>query len=431
MSSAFETPITIRNDGDRVVPIDIHNCVEETLANLNIEGLEFFLTLDGDKLKVTLQTNKFLEAQDLAVDLGKKIESIASVDILELAVYKRKSAESQAFLIKEMALTTPQEQVNVADEFVPVATINPHKQAYRQELEQQNIERTKNFVMYGILNSYIIRTISAFVALGLGIFGVQAISRIFDGMEQKPLTYIDVKQLPDLGTIQQEPGMTKYQVVFPRGDTHPSRMWVYLPSTSANAKVPCVFIAAPRHSPLYGAALNYETTTSSEHYPYVSAGYAVIAYDIDGDIDDINEVNQSKLLVRPSKLITKRLKAYKAADAGVLNAKLAIDYAVTRIPQIDPNALYTSGAGAGGTTALMVAATDKRIKGAIAYTPITNLPKKYPDVIEDIVKVVPGYQEFIEQSSPDRNAVKMTKPLFIFHDDGNPKIVFRRYKCFR
>ncbi len=104
MSSAPEVLPSVNEIPERPELVEINNCVRDTLSSLDIEGVEFFLELDGETLMLTLQTKKFLEAQDLAVQLGKQIEQIAPANILELAVYKRKTAENKAFLIKEMAL---------------------------------------------------------------------------------------------------------------------------------------------------------------------------------------------------------------------------------------------------------------------------------------------------------------------------------------
>ncbi len=104
MSSSPEVSPSVNGIPERPEIVEINNCVRDTLASLDIEGVEFFLELDGETLMLTLQTKKFLGAQDLAAQLGKQIEQIAPANILELAVYKRKTAENKAFLIKEMAL---------------------------------------------------------------------------------------------------------------------------------------------------------------------------------------------------------------------------------------------------------------------------------------------------------------------------------------
>jgi hypothetical protein len=412
MSSASPS---VADPQDRPDLVKIHQCVTETLANLDVEGVEFCLALDGETLKLTLQTNKFLEAQDLAVDLGKKIEPIAAADIRHLAVYKRKTAETKAFLIKEMALGKPDLPTEEADEPEISAPITNLKQPTSNSFKDKSeVKFQPKLRMYGLLNSYLLRTVSAFAALGIGIFAVVGISRLFDGMEQKPLTYLDVNQLPGLRTTGNQAEATEYQVAFPRG-THVSGFLVYLPTQPAKSKLPCIFIAPSGTTPLYGQLL--KPMNRGEYMGYVKAGYAVIMYDVDGAIQDMSKVNEAPLLMHPDKIVTARLKAFKAADGGVLNAKLAIDYAIARIPQIDPNAIYTAGYGSGGTIALMTAVADKRVKGAIAFTPVTDIPKKFPNLIDNISKIVPGFPESIERFSPYQNAAKMTKPLFVFQDD--------------
>jgi dienelactone hydrolase len=416
MSSAFEVSPNVNDAPIRPDLVEIHNCVRDTLASLNVEGVEFFIELDRETLTVTLQTKKFLEAQDLAVDLGKKIEQIAAADVLELAVYKRKNAEANAFLIKEMALKKsgmPADEDEIAISPTPIAQQRRSVNLSSNQKSEESEYRPK-LRMYGMLNSYILRMFSGFFALGIGICVVYGFSRLMDSMEQKPLTNIDVNQLPGLGTINNDPEVMEYQVAFPRG-TYGSKFVVFLPTQPVKPKLPCIFIAPSGKKPLYGQTL--EEMHHWEYLNYAKAGYAVVAYDVDGPIENMNEANEAALLERPSQLTISRLKAYKSSDAGVLNAKLAIDYAIARIPQIDPDAIYTAGTGAGGTLSLMVAATDKRVKAAIAYSPQTNLPKQYSSLIDTISKSVPGYKEFIDRSSPHNSIDKMTKPMFIFHDD--------------
>lgn len=420
MSSSSEASSNENNPQNRPDLVEIHNCVRETLANLDVEGVEFFIELDGDTLKLTLQTPKFLEAQDLAVDLGKKIEQIAAADILELVVYKRKKAESNAFLIKKMSLGKPEEPEAEDDSSkIPIPITTRQQQQIYSAQEKSHSEYRSKQGMSGIQSSYLLRSFSALFALGAGILIVYGISQIFNSFEQKPLTYIDVNQLPGMGTIRNDPEVMQYQVAFPRG-THGSKFLIFLPTKPAKPKLPCIFVAASGtepSAPFAGKALD-ETIITTNNINYAKAGYAVIVYDVDGDVGDINIINSIESFDdRRKRLFVDFIKAYKASDAGVLNAKLAIDYAVARIPQIDPNAMYTAGTGAGGTISLMVAATDKRIKAAIAYSPYTNLPGKHTSLVETVSKSVPGYKEFIDRSSPHNNIDKMTKPIFIFHDE--------------
>jgi dienelactone hydrolase len=421
MSSASEASSDENNPQDRPDLVEIHNCVRETLANLDVEGVEFFIELDGETLKLTLQTPKFLEAQDLAVDLGKKIEQIAAADILELIVYKRKKADSNPFLIKKMSLSKPElpEAEDDSSE-IPVQSANPRRQQRYSAQEQSDSDYRSKRSMSGRQSSYLLRSFSALFALGAGVFAVYGISQVFNIFEQKPLTYIDVNQLPGMGTIVDKSSeVMQYQVAFPRG-TYVSKFIIFLPTQPAKPKLPCIFVAASGTEPFapFSGRILDETMNISSSINYAKAGYAVIVYDVDGDVDGVNIIDRIQSFgERRKRFSIDAIKAYKASDAGVLNAKLAIDYAVARIPQIDPNAMYTAGIGASGTISLMVAATDKRIKAAIAYSPYTNLPGKHSDLVENVSKLVPGYKEFIDRSSPHNNIDKMTKPIFIFHDD--------------
>ncbi len=419
MSSVFEASPTANDPQDRLDLFEIHNCVRDTLANLDVEGVEFSIELDGETLNLMLQTPKFLEAQDLAVDLGKKIEHIAAADILDLAVYKRKKADSNAFLIKKMSLSKSEvSEVEDDSSEIPVPIATSRRQLSYSAQEKSDSEYRPTHSMPGRNSLYLLRSFSALIALGVGICTVYGISRIFGSIEQKPLTYIDVNQLPGLGTIHNDPEVMQYQVVFPRG-IYPSKFIVFLPTHPAKPKLPCIFVAASGTEPSAPfAGRTLEEMNTGDFVKYAKAGYAVIAYDVDGAVGDINVINRAESFdARQKQILIYLIKAYKASDAGVLNAKLAIDYAVARIPQIDPNAMYTAGTGSGGTISLMVAATDKRIKAAIAFSPVTTLPGQYSTLVETVSKSVPGYKEFIDRSSPHNNIDKMTKPIFIFHDD--------------
>ena len=160
----------------------------------------------------------------------------------------------------------------------------------------------------GILHLYSLRTIAAFATLGIGLVATLGISQIFNSVEQKPLTYIDVKQLPGLGTIKNDPDVMVYQVAFPRG-THVSRLLVFLPTKSAKPKLPCVFVAPSATAPLYGQTIDEETVVYWHYINYANAGYAVIAYDIDGYIDQIDRINETTLVTQPDKLVINSLRA--------------------------------------------------------------------------------------------------------------------------
>lgn len=71
-----------------------HDISIKTAVNLDEAGL----------LTVTIETQQFLDGPAFAADLGKCLNEVASLRIKELALYKRKTATAQPFLIKQMTL---------------------------------------------------------------------------------------------------------------------------------------------------------------------------------------------------------------------------------------------------------------------------------------------------------------------------------------
>jgi hypothetical protein len=67
--------------------------------------VESFVELDeAGLLTVTIETQQFLDGPAFAADFGKQLNAIASPRVKEVALYKRKTATAQPFLIKQMTL---------------------------------------------------------------------------------------------------------------------------------------------------------------------------------------------------------------------------------------------------------------------------------------------------------------------------------------
>src|SRR5205823_4721042 len=98
-------------------------------------------------------------------------------------------------------------------------------------------------------------------------------------------------------------------------------------------------------------------------------------------------------------------KAFMEAEAGVANARLALDYALANVPSIDPKRIYTAGHSSAANVALVVAAKEARIAGCIAYAPAASLGKRIPvALVKALSAQIPGYQEFLLANSPLNNA---------------------------
>src|SRR5205823_5836036 len=117
----------------------------------------------------------------------------------------------------------------------------------------------------------------------------------------------------------------------------------------------------------------------------------------------------------PQQVVLKGAGEFRAADAGLANAKAALDFVLAKVPNIDPNRVYIAGHSSAGTLALLVAEQEPRIKGCAAFAPRTDVEAHLHGVTLSLEKSLTGYREFIHNSSPKTHADKLKCPLFLFH----------------
>ncbi|MDB5327938.1 MAG: hypothetical protein JWM57_3507 [Phycisphaerales bacterium] len=200
-----------------------------------------------------------------------------------------------------------------------------------------------------------------------------------------------------------------------RGET--IKVWIYLPQgTPAKGSLPVVFIAPAGSNLITGMGL--ADGDRQEHLPYVKAGFAVVSYELEGAM-----ATRSVAEMRTS------LPKFMAAHGGVDDAKLAIDYALAKCPEINPAKCYVAGHSSAATEALTVAAADKRIKACCAYAAIPNLRDRFePALIDALEKRTKGFGAFIDSISPANHLADLKDKsilLFSADDDDNatPKAV--------
>ncbi len=105
-------------------------------------------------------------------------------------------------------------------------------------------------------------------------------------------------------------------------------LWHYGPKEIAKGtKLPCVLIAPAGSTLLTGMELGDGDAT--EHIPYLKAGFAVIAYSLDGPS-----------LSNPPDIPA--YEAYSQARGGLVNARNALEYAIQQ-PEIDPKRIFVAG----------------------------------------------------------------------------------------
>jgi hypothetical protein len=89
-----------RGDG-----VALQQFVEEVLSD-RPEFTPFVEVADG-LVKVTIQTTAFMDGQAFASDFGKLMNELASDQVRELELYKRKSEKTLPFLVNKMTLVSP------------------------------------------------------------------------------------------------------------------------------------------------------------------------------------------------------------------------------------------------------------------------------------------------------------------------------------
>jgi dipeptidyl aminopeptidase/acylaminoacyl peptidase len=188
---------------------------------------------------------------------------------------------------------------------------------------------------------------------------------------------------------------------------HGGTINLYLPAGQhAPQSLPCVLITGAGSNLLSGMQIS--EADWPEHIPYVKAGYAVIAYELDGPSwgDEPEEMREA-------------FEAFQDSRAGLVNARNALEFATKRVPEINPARIYAAGHSSAGTHALLLAAHEPRLAGVIAYAPATDLPKWFGPRLRLVSFVLPESVDFITQSSPHTHAARIKCPTFVFHAEDD------------
>jgi dienelactone hydrolase len=195
-------------------------------------------------------------------------------------------------------------------------------------------------------------------------------------------------------------------------------MRVYLPAGHhADGSLPCVLVAPAGTNLLSGADLDDDGPEAyhDECLPYAEKGIAVVLYSLDGNAPD-DEASISET--------TKAYEAFRAAKAGLANAKNALEFVLARLPQVNASRIYAAGHSSAGTVALLFAAHEPRLAGCMAYAPVPNVEVLHKDILENPFAEIafPGRTLFIRQSSPMTHASRFTKPILLFHAADDSRV---------
>ena len=192
----------------------------------------------------------------------------------------------------------------------------------------------------------------------------------------------------------------------------PMEVDLYLPAGQHEPKsLPCVLIA-PAGTAMHGAVI--DESDRAEHYPYVRAGFAVLAYELSGALDNPQAQEHTYAdLVGPTR-------AFMRADGGLVNGKIAIDYVLAKVPEVDPNQLFACGHSSAAVVALNLARGDSRIHACCAYAPRTDVEEWWND--PKLEQFISGFNAFAKEKSPLRHASEFDCPVYLFHADDDKTV---------
>ncbi len=199
-----------------------------------------------------------------------------------------------------------------------------------------------------------------------------------------------------------------------------TRMRIYMPESATEPhSIPCVLVA-PAGTPLLHGCNIEDSSYHKETLPYARAGMAVVHYSIDGWLSPAAASGSN---VQHMKAIAASFKEFLSAEAGITNGRVALEFALAKLPQVDPTKIYCAGHSSAATLALQLAASEPRIAKCAAYAPMCDLRTRLSELLidPDAEAMFSGVREYVNAKSPTRLIPRFHCPVFIFHsqDDNN------------
>lgn len=200
---------------------------------------------------------------------------------------------------------------------------------------------------------------------------------------------------------------------------------IYKPNAATQAGSSICVLVGPAGTPLlHGTELGLgnDNDYHDEALPYVQKGMIVVQFSLDGWMPEAESLaSEAAQLERLSEEMVK----FVGAHAGTTNARIALDYALKHVPEIDPNRIYVAGHSSAGTLALQMATAEPRLAGALAYAPVADLSKRLGDLLSEpsIAVQLPSLSGYLARYSPAK--LKPACPLFVFAAKNDQNEPFR------
>jgi dienelactone hydrolase len=244
-----------------------------------------------------------------------------------------------------------------------------------------------------------------------------------EASEPFPLARVKIPAFPGLATPQtlQEGAISIYQVdLAPAnpGNMQPGarmKLRVYLPAGEhPERSLGCVLVGPAGTNLMTGNDID-DASYHTETLPYAQAGYVVVTFSLDGPVPAGADASSGPVLLNC-------YRDFSAAFAGLANARIALEFVLDKLPQVDPQRIFAAGHSSAGTLALLFAEHEPRLKGCIAYAPAVDI-ESHLSMITRIPLLrgqLPGIVDFAKRSSPKTHVAQLTCPLFLFWAFDDP-----------
>lgn len=198
------------------------------------------------------------------------------------------------------------------------------------------------------------------------------------------------------------------------------KMRLYLPAGAVHpGSIGCVLVGPAGTNLLCGSNLD-DGSYHAETLPYAQAGYAALFFSIDGDLGaELSNATEAQF--------RSGYDQFRAACAGLVNARNALEFVRAKVPVVDPNRIYIAGHSSAAVLALLFAEHEPRVRGCIAYAPAADTEKRLSWVQYDpmAIAAMPEVKPFVKRSAPRTHMARLQCPVFLFQaqDDSNTSIV--------
>jgi dienelactone hydrolase len=197
-----------------------------------------------------------------------------------------------------------------------------------------------------------------------------------------------------------------------------SQLRVYMPEgRHARGSLGCVLVGKAGGMIVVGSG-PIAASDEPEALRYAQAGFAVVAFGQDGGVQP--NVNGNLALIK-----------FIASEAGLVNARNALEFVLASMSEVDPKRIYVAGHSSAGTTALLFAEHESRIQACVAFAPVTDVPA-YLARLGDAVQIKPSSTEveLCRMACPATHAGKLSCPVLLFHAEGDTTVAVSESRSF-